>query len=131
MAKLGLPSAGWMTPSPSSSARAKVVFPAPISPSRSTRSLGPSAAASSRAIPVSSASAQPCADFHGDRRKGRGFDVFEGIADVLDNVVSGHAPMAQILGGEIAGEAVEIHAEKRGLERIHALADEAADHSRE
>src|SRR4051812_37555769 len=126
--KVGLPSAGCSIESASSRARAKVVFPAPSSPSRKTRSPVLSWMASSEAKRRVSASEQPGAVF--GRSGGFDFfDVLDGIADVLDNVGRGHAAVTLLGGREVAGQAVQVNAEKRPLESVHLLAEKSADHS--
>jgi hypothetical protein len=117
------PSGGWITPRALISARAKVVFPAPISPSRKIRSPGFKTSASSSASRVTRGSAQSCADFHRGARGWRVFDVFERIANILCDVLSGHASVSKGASGEITGQAVKINAQKCALEWIHLLAD--------
>src|SRR4051812_39874441 len=122
MAKVGLPSGGCTTPSAAINARANVVLPAPSGPSSRTRSPGLSSAASSAARIFSRSSEQPSSVFNDGAFRVRGPDVSEGMADVLDDIRRGHAAMSEFLGRQIAGQAVQINPQERGLKRIHLLA---------
>ena len=53
----------------------------------------------------------------------------EGVGQGVDDVAGDHADLAVLVAGDVAGQAVDVDAELRGLERRELLADQGGDHA--
>src|SRR3990167_8843402 len=55
--------------------------------------------------------------------------VEEGLTHVGNDIGGGHRAVAELLGREIAAQAVEVNAEHDRFVYVHALAEQTADHT--